>query len=199
MPLSVSPIAADEQLPAARLLFAAAPEGEREGRAERFAELVTSGEIDPGGLLLAKRNGTPVGAALKLIEPGRGEFLLESVEGGEVRGRYSLLGLDPDLVFRATGHGCEINRTWQADREAFTTLEGHSLAELRKLVESCRIDVPAELPPSACIVGYCGYETIGLVEHAGHAAVALSCHCFDVFAGDCHGRLRKGGALSAPG
>ena len=46
---------------------------------------------------------TPVGAALKLIEPGRGDFLLESVEGGEVRGRYSLLGLDPDLVFRATG------------------------------------------------------------------------------------------------
>ena len=47
---------------------------------------------------------TPVGAAVKLIEPGRGDFLLESVEGGEVRGRYSLLGLDPDLVFRATGH-----------------------------------------------------------------------------------------------
>ena len=46
---------------------------------------------------------------------------------------------------------------------------------------------------------HAGFETIGLVEHAGHAAVALSCHCFDVFAGDCHGRLRKGGALSAPG
>ena len=43
---------------------------------------------------------TPVGAAVKLIEAGRGDFLLESVEGGEVRGRYSLLGLDPDLVFR---------------------------------------------------------------------------------------------------
>ena len=44
---------------------------------------------------------TPVGAALKLMEPQRGDFLLESVEGGAVRGRYSLLGLDPDLVFRA--------------------------------------------------------------------------------------------------
>ena len=59
---------------------------------------------------------TPVGAALKLIEPGRGDFLLESVEGGEVRGRYSLLGLDPDLVFRATGHACEVNRGWRHDR-----------------------------------------------------------------------------------
>ena len=48
---------------------------------------------------------TPVGAALKLMHEGRGDFLLESVQGGEVRGRYSLLGLAPDLVFRARGAG----------------------------------------------------------------------------------------------
>ncbi len=108
---------------------------------------------------------TPVGAAVKLIEPGRGDFLLESVEGGEVRGRYSLMGLDPDLVFRATGHGCEINRQWRSQQDAFAPLPGDSLAELRSLVESCHIDVPAELPPAlACVVGYFGYETIGLVE-----------------------------------
>ena len=108
---------------------------------------------------------TPVGAAVKLIEPGRGDFLLESVEGGEVRGRYSLLGLDPDLVFRAVGHGCEINRQWHTDREAFAPLAGDSLDELRGLVEACHIDVPAALPRAlACLVGYFGYETIGLVE-----------------------------------
>jgi len=108
---------------------------------------------------------TPIGAALKLIEPGRGDFLLESVEGGEVRGRYSLLGLDPDLVFRATGASCEVNRRWKIDREAYHPLEGDSLSELRALVENCRIDVPEELPPTlACIVGYFGYETIGLFE-----------------------------------
>ena len=65
---------------------------------------------------------TPVGAAVKLIEEGRGDFLLESVEGGEVRGRYSLLGLDPDLVFRATGRSCEVNRDWRTDRGAFVPL-----------------------------------------------------------------------------
>ncbi len=108
---------------------------------------------------------TPVGAAVKLIEPGRGDFLLESVEGGEVRGRYSLLGLDPDLVFRAIGADCEVNRAWQSDRAAFAPLPGDSLAELRVLVEACRIDVPPALPPAlACLVGYFGYETIGLVE-----------------------------------
>ena len=108
---------------------------------------------------------TPVGAALKLIEDGRGDFLLESVEGGEVRGRYSLLGLDPDLVFRATGAAAEVNRNWRQDRAGFVPLAGNSLAELRTLVGECRIDVPPELPPVlACLVGYFGYETYGLVE-----------------------------------
>ncbi|MDG2005071.1 MAG: chorismate-binding protein, partial [Novosphingobium sp.] len=108
---------------------------------------------------------TPVGAALKLFEPGRGDFLLESVEGGEVRGRYSLIGLDPDLVFRARSKNCEINRDWKGDRESFEPLAGDSLTELRDLVASCRIDVPSELPRAlACLVGYFGYETIGLVE-----------------------------------
>ncbi len=120
---------------------------------------------------------TPVGAALKLFEPGRGDFLLESVEGGEVRGRYSLVGLDPDLVFRATGAACEINRQWRRDHDAFAALEGNSLEELRSLVASCHIDVPAELPRAlACLVGYFGYETIGLVEklpRAPQGALAL--------------------------
>ncbi len=108
---------------------------------------------------------TPVGAAVKLIETGRGDFLLESVEGGEVRGRYSLLGLDPNLVFRATASACEINREWQQSRDSFAPLAGDSLTELRALVASCRIDVPPELPSAlACLVGYFGYETVGLVE-----------------------------------
>ncbi|MEY4160351.1 MAG: anthranilate synthase component [Pseudomonadota bacterium] len=108
---------------------------------------------------------TPVSAALRLVEPGRGDFLLESVQGGEVRGRYSLLGLNPDLVFRATGHGAEINRDWQHDRAAFRALSGDALSELRLLVSACHITVPAELPKAlACLVGYFGYETIGLVE-----------------------------------
>ena len=108
---------------------------------------------------------TPVSAALKLFEDGRGDFVLESVEGGEVRGRYSLIGLDPDLVFRATGDAAEINSDWQRSRDAFTACEAGALESLRGLVEACRCDVPSVLPPAlACLVGHFGYETIGLVE-----------------------------------
>ena len=108
---------------------------------------------------------TPVGAAARLIVADRGDFLLESVEGGEVRGRYSLLGLDPDLVFRAEGDHAEINRRWRQDRAAFAPVAEGALAALRALVAECRFAVPAELPDAlACLVGYFGYETIGLVE-----------------------------------
>lgn len=108
---------------------------------------------------------TPISAALKLIEADRGDFLLESVEGGAVRGRYSLLGLAPDLVFRAQGKKAEINRQWATSRDAFSPQEGSALEALRRLVAECRCEVDDALPSAlACLVGYFGYETVGLVE-----------------------------------
>ncbi len=108
---------------------------------------------------------TPVSAMLKLFEPERGDFVLESVEGGAVRGRYSLIGLAPDLVFRANGASAEINRHWLTNRDDFAPVAEDSLSALRSLVASCRIDVPDGLPPAlACLVGYFGYETVGLIE-----------------------------------
>ena len=108
---------------------------------------------------------TPVAAALKLIEPGRGDFLLESVEGGATRGRHSLIGLAPDLVFRANGAAAEVNPHWLTDRAAFAPCPEPSLEALRALVASCRMEVPEALPRAlACLVGYFGYETVGLVE-----------------------------------
>lgn len=121
---------------------------------------------------------TPVSAMLKLGSEGSGAFLLESVEGGQVRGRHSLLGLDPDLVWRAHGNRAEINRQWQQDRSAFVAQDGTTLDNLRALVAEARADVPPELPAAlACLVGYMGYETVRLVEpsvpDAGPSALGL--------------------------
>ncbi|MEQ6333513.1 anthranilate synthase component I [Sphingobium sp. MK2] len=108
---------------------------------------------------------TPISAALKLFEADRGDYLLESVEGGAVRGRYSLIGLAPDLVFRAHGQSAAINRHWATDRDAFAPLEAGALDALRDLVAECRAEMDPALPAAlACLVGYFGYETVGLVE-----------------------------------
>jgi len=113
---------------------------------------------------------TPVSAALKLIEPGRGDWVLESVESGETRGRYSLIGLDPDLMFEVTGDSARINRDWRTDRDAFEPLATPALQALRDLVAECRFDVPDGLPKAlATLVGFFAYETIGLVERIPRA------------------------------
>jgi anthranilate synthase component I len=109
---------------------------------------------------------TVISAALKLVVTGRGDWVLESVEGGETRGRYSLIGLDPDLLFRAQGNAAEINRHWKTDRHDFVPCESDALTALSDLVAECRAEMNPELPAAlACLVGYFGYETIGLVEH----------------------------------
>lgn len=111
---------------------------------------------------------TPVSAWLKLAVAGRGDFLLESVEGGRSRGRYSLIGLDPDLLFRAHGGRAEVNPKWRLDRNAFRAHDLPTLDALRRTVAGIAMDVPDGLPPALpFLVGYFGYETAGLVERLG--------------------------------
>ncbi len=108
---------------------------------------------------------TTISAALKLMEPRRGDFLLESVEGGESWARYSLLGLAPDLVFRATGDVAEINRAWLTDRSAWRAADQATLPAFRALLDSVTAPVPDDLPPVlATLVGYFGFEALGLRE-----------------------------------
>jgi anthranilate synthase component I len=113
---------------------------------------------------------TPVSAYLKVAahkpQSAAMSFLLESVEGGAVRGRYSIIGLDPDVIWRAFGDACEINRTPQIKPDVFKPLKTGTLAGLRDLLAESRLDVPEGLPPMAAgVFGYMGYDTIRLVEH----------------------------------
>src|SRR5436189_5973219 len=76
---------------------------------------------------------TPVSAFLKIAGSRPMSFLLESVEGGAVRGRYSIIGLEPDLIFRVNSRRAQINRTPHAAPETFTPLDEPPLAALRSL------------------------------------------------------------------
>jgi anthranilate synthase component 1 len=88
------------------------------------------------------------------------------VTGGEIRGRYSIIGLKPDLIWRCRGEVSEINREARFDRNSFAPQDGNPLDGLRTLIAECRIDMPADLPAAAAgLFGYLGYDMIRLVEH----------------------------------
>jgi len=115
---------------------------------------------------LAADLDTPVSLMLKLGDARADTFMLESVTGGEVRGRYSIVGMKPDLVWRCRGTDSEINREARFDAGAFRPLEGYPLDTLRALIAECRIEMPEGLPAvSAGLFGYLGYDMIRLVEH----------------------------------
>jgi anthranilate synthase component 1 len=108
---------------------------------------------------------TPVSAFLKLAEGRENAFLLESVQGGEARGRYSIIGLKPDLIWRCRSGVAEINRAALAS-DAFTPETAKALESLRTLAREIRIEVPRGLPPMAAgLFGYLGYDMAREVEH----------------------------------
>jgi len=108
---------------------------------------------------------TPVSAMLKLAEGRPNSFLFESVEGGAIRGRYSFLGLKPDLIWRCRGNAAEINRRALDDRNDFAPCPGGAMDSLRALIAESRIDLPDDLPPMAAgLFGYLGYDMVRLME-----------------------------------
>jgi anthranilate synthase component 1 len=108
---------------------------------------------------------TPVSAFMKLAQDLPDSFLLESVEGGANRGRYSFIGLKPDLTWRCFGEKAEINRQTAIDRDHFEPCERTSIDALRDLIAESHINLPEHLPPmSAGLVGYMGYDTVRLME-----------------------------------
>lgn len=109
---------------------------------------------------------TPVSLMLKLAGAGRMTFMLESVTGGEVRGRYSVIGMKPDLVWQCDGKSAKMNRTARYDPDNFVPEASDPLTSLRNLIGECGIDLPEDLPPIvAGMFGYLGYDMVRLVEH----------------------------------
>jgi anthranilate synthase component I len=130
-----------------------------------FSARYTAGEPQLVSTRLIADLETPVAAMLKLAADRPYSFLLESVEGGAVRGRYSIIGLNPDILWRAHGARAEINETPLKDAEAFRPCKASTLGALRELLDSSRLDIPHHLPPMAAgIFGYLSYDTIRLVE-----------------------------------
>ncbi|WP_420002926.1 anthranilate synthase component I [Arenibacterium sp. LLYu02] len=133
---------------------------------DSFARAYEAGENQVVYTRLAADLDTPVSLMLKLTGAQKDAFMLESVTGGEVRGRYSIIGMKPDLIWRARGDVSEINRAARFDPEGFEPQLGNPLDTLRALLAESRIDLPEDLPQAASgLFGYLGYDMIRHVEH----------------------------------
>ena len=133
---------------------------------EEFAAKYEAGENQLVYSRLAADLDTPVSVMLKLSDAQKDSFILESVTGGEIRGRYSIIGLKPDLIWRCHGTTSDLNREARFDPKNFVAQDGNPLDGLRALIAECRINMPADLPAAAAgLFGYLGYDMIRLVEH----------------------------------
>jgi len=108
---------------------------------------------------------TPVSAYLKIAHGRPYAFLFESVEGGAWRGRYSIVAMNPDLVWRCFGDRAEIAHGEAIAAGRFTPVPGGALESLRDLASASRLEIPPGLPPMAGgLFGVLGYDMVRLVE-----------------------------------
>ena len=78
---------------------------------------------------------TPVSIMLKLGEAKTNSFILESVTGGETRGRYSIIGMEPDLIWK-----CDGDRSFlSSGGEEFIYIEGEPLTVFRNILKKSKI------------------------------------------------------------
>ena len=159
---------------------------------DRFAELYAEGKPQVVWTSLVADLETPVSAMLKLAEGRPYSFLLESVTGGEIRGRYSLIGMKPDLVWRCFGDRVEINRDARHDLQRFEPLPGKPLDELRALIAESAIDLDDDLPPMAAgLFGFMTYDMVRQMERLPDANPdTLGIPDADLCAPDGDGHLR---------
>ncbi|MFD3189569.1 anthranilate synthase component I [Sedimentitalea sp. HM32M-2] len=133
---------------------------------DSFARAYEAGQNQVVYARLAADLDTPVSLMLKLTGAQKDAFILESVTGGEVRGRYSIIGMKPDLVWRCRGETAELNRSARFDPDNFEPQAGNPLDGLRALIAESRIALPDNLPQAAAgLFGYLGYDMVRLVEH----------------------------------
>jgi anthranilate synthase component 1 len=108
---------------------------------------------------------TPIGTYLKLAEGRKNTFLLESVQDGSTKGRYSMIGLLPDILLKVEHGRASINRHAGISPDSFEPLEQQPLEALRALVAESQVEVPEGLPSTAAgIYGYLGYDMVRLME-----------------------------------
>ena len=104
---------------------------------------------------------TPISCLLKLKKNQKYSFLLESVEGGSLRGRYSLIGCDPDIIWEVKNDTASIS---YQDKDYDYDISKHPIESLKNLIEISKFEKGDVEVPFPILVGYLGYPMIKYME-----------------------------------
>jgi anthranilate synthase component 1 len=105
---------------------------------------------------------TPISSLIKLSADEKYSFLLESVEGGDQRGRFSLLGCDPDIIWEVKDNEVKVK---SLDKNLdLSFLSKKPIESLKQLINFSKINRDLSQPPFPTVVGYFGYPMIQFME-----------------------------------
>jgi len=105
---------------------------------------------------------TPISSLIKISKNEKYSFLLESVEGGDQRGRFSLLGCDPDIIWEIKNNKTKIKCLDSKLNLSFLSKE--PIKSIKELINFSKIKRNFNDPPFPILVGYLGYPMIQLME-----------------------------------
>jgi len=106
---------------------------------------------------------TPVSTLLKISKNEKYSFLLESVEGGDQRGRYSLLGCKPDIIWKVKNGKVSIKSNCKYIKDN-VNVDLNPIQSLRNILQLSKIQRDFNKTPYPVLVGYLGYPMIQYME-----------------------------------
>ncbi len=97
----------------------------------------------------------------KFLLAEKNSFIFESVEKGTIRGRYTIIGLNPDKIWDINNNIVTLNKNGIKTR-----IQTNPLRYLNKLIKDFKINIPNQLPSmSSMLVGYFSYDIIRYIEN----------------------------------
>ncbi len=97
----------------------------------------------------------------KFLLAEKNSFIFESVEKGSIRGRYTIIGLNPDKIWDINNNLIVLEKNGKRTR-----IKSNPLKYLNKLIKEFKIKIPKELPSMASmLVGYFSYDIIRYIEN----------------------------------
>ena len=97
----------------------------------------------------------------KFLLAEKNSFIFESVEKGKVKGRYTIIGLNPDKIWDISKNIVTINSLGKK-----TKIKANPLVYINKLIKNFNIKIPKKLPSmSSMLVGYFSYDVIRYIEN----------------------------------